>query len=388
LIKIVSGRGIAEIIILFAMVMILGFTIAVAALATSKVSLISNSLASPQFTLFAYILDAVIFGVLLLIALRRHHSKTLLFRTLEFIIIAFTSFFFFLVLYAMIIPPSVSYTAALPLSITNALALPGSVNLLGPYVLAFVSAIVLITAKELHPRIKDLATMVSSMGIGILLGINFPFVYAMLILAIVAFYDYITIFMTKVVVEFDKALIAMDISFLISVSDIEAVSPRAFGQKDEERYEEYLIRTHQADDPKFKKILKEGKLPVLSQVSLGEGDLSLPLMVAISAYYTYLSYSFAGIVMLGALAGVIVTMLLLKRYKKPLPAIPLLFCFMSIAAAFAYLYIGKAVGYGSVVLVIAGIAIMLLTVRYLHKEVVVEKANRMKEKNAKKEKTG
>lgn len=376
MIKIVSDRGIVEIIALFAVVMLFGFAIANAAIATSRVSVIDSGLASPQFTYFAYFLDAVIFGVLILIVLRRHHSKTFFFRVLEFVVIGFTSFFAFLVVYTILLPQHGGYVVALPGHITYAIALPQSLESVGAYVLAVVSALALVAFKELHPRAKDLATMVSSIGVGLLLGISFSFLYAMIILAIVALYDYITIFMTKVMVRMDRALIAMDISFLISVSDIEAISHGTFSRKEEKRYEKYLIRTHQADDPRFKKILEEHKLPVVSQISLGEGDLSLPLMAAISAYYSYVSYAFTGIIMLGAILGVVVTMLLLRKYKKPLPAIPPFFGFISIAAALAYLYTGKGIGYESIVFMVAGIIIMLLTVRYLSKEVAVEGGSR------------
>jgi len=368
LIKIVSTRGIAEIIALFAIVLLLGFAIGYQALSASKASVISNSLASPQFTIFAYILDAVIFGILLLIILHRHHSETLLFKVLEFIVIAFTSFFFFLVVYAILVPAKIGYAVALPSHITYALALPQSVNLLGPYVLAIASAIILITAKELHPRIKDAATMISSMGIGLLLGINFPFAYAMIILAVVAIYDYIAIFRTKAIVTFDKTLIALDIAFLISVSDLESMPRGKFSKKDQDEYDQYLLKSKYNNDPKFRKILQTGNLPIISQVCLGEGDLSLPLMVAISAFYTFVNYTFTGMIIAGAMLGITVTMLLLKKYKKPMPAIPPLFAFMAIAAGIAYAVTGRGSGIDSVAFVGVGLAVFLFTLYSLSRE--------------------
>lgn len=368
MIKIVSSRGIVEIIALFSVVLLFGFAIANAALATSKVSVISSSLASPQFTYFAYFLDALIFGTLILIALRRHHSKTVFFRVLEFIIVGFTSFFVFLVIYTIVIPQNLGYLVSLPGHVQYVLALPQQLGLGSDYIIAAITALALVIFKEFHPRAKDVATMVSSIGIGLLLGISFSFAYAMIILAIVAFYDYITIFLTKAIVKFDKALISMNISFIISVSDLQAMPHGAFSKKEEDKYEEYLIKSHEADDPKFKKIIKSGKLPVLSQISLGEGDLSLPLMATISAYYSFLSYTFAAVVMLGAMAGVTMTMLLLKKYKKPLPAIPPFFACISIASSLAYLYLGKGLSLEPIVLMAVGIGILLLTVFSLLRE--------------------
>ncbi len=365
MIKIVSNRGVIEIVALFAVVLLFGFAIANAALATSKVTVINSSLASPQFTYFAYFLDGVIFFILLLMILRRHHSKTALFRALEFVITGFTSFFVFLVVYAIFIPQNIAYVAALPGHIEFTFALPLVFNLRSDYVLAIASALVLLIAKEFNPVFKDIATMVSSIGVGVLLGISFPFGIAMIILAVVALYDYISIFLMKAMVKIDKALIAMNISFLISVSDIQAVPRGRFSEKEEDEYEEFLIKSHEAEDPKFKRIIKAGKLPVLSQISLGEGDLSLPLMMAVSAYYTFLSYSFTILIMMGAMIGVLLTMYFLKRYKKPLPAIPLFFASIGIASGLAYEYIGIAPGLETAVMIAMGIGILGFTVNSL-----------------------
>ena len=368
MIKIVSTKGIAEIILLFCIVMGIGFSMAYGAIVTSKVSIINSSLLSPQFTDFAYIIDIAIFGTLLMIALRRHHSKTIFFRILEFIVVGFTSFFVFLVFYNLIMPANIGGVVALPGKIGYALSLPVTSGADAVYALSIVSAVLLMVFKEMHPGAKDLATMMSSIGVGMLLGISFPFMYAMTILAIVAVYDYISIFMTKVIVSFDKALISMNIAFLISVADIEAIPHGYFGKKEEDSYEEYLIRSHEAESPEFSKIIREGKLPVVSQVSLGEGDLSLPLMAAISAYYTYANYAFAGIIILGGVLGVVLTMLLLKMYKKPLPAIPPLFAFISIAGGIGYLATGVGIGQVSLAFVAFAAIILYLTFRALLSE--------------------
>ncbi len=368
MIKIVSTRGIAEIILLFCIVMGVGFSMAYGAIVTSKVSIINSSLLSPQFTDFAYIIDLAIFGTLLMIALRRHHSKTVFFRILEFIVVGFTSFFVFLVFYNLIIPGNVGGVISLPGKVGYAISLPVTPGADLVYAFSIISAIFLMAFKELHPRAKDLATMMSSIGVGILLGISFPFLYAMAILAIVAVYDYISIFMTKVIVSFDKALISMNIAFLISVADIEAIPRGYFGKKEEDSYEEYLIRSHEAEKPEFNRIIKEGKLPVVSQVSLGEGDLSLPLMAAISAYYTYTNYTFAWIIILGGVLGIVLTMLLLKIYKKPLPAIPPLFAFISIAGGIGYLVTGMGIGQVSLAFVAFAAIILYLTFRALLSE--------------------
>ena len=68
-------------------------------------------------------------------------------------------------------------------------------------------------------------------------------------------------------------------------------------------------------------------------MQLGTGDLALPLMLAVSAYISFLSYFAAVMIILGAASGMIFTMYLLKRYKVALPAIPPLFAFINLFLA-------------------------------------------------------
>ena len=79
--------------------------------------------------------------------------------------------------------------------------------------------------------------------------------------------------------------------------------------------------------------MKSGVYPIISQVQLGTGDLALPLMLAVAAYISFLSYFAAMMVVLGAASGMIFTMYLLKKYKVALPAIPPLFAFINLFLA-------------------------------------------------------
>lgn len=311
MIKVIGNRSILEIIFIFTAVLVAGVVIATQAMSTSSVSILYNTLLDPRFAAFSYLLDATLVLIVSLIFLRRHkhYSNTVLFDALEYVVTSFTSFFAFLLVFATIMPSSVTsgwifvYSASL--------------------------ALVLVILKDEHHRLRDLTTMVSSVGVGLVLGLNFSFPYAMIILAAVAVYDYVGVFKSSEMVTLAKAVACSDVSFLVSASDLECVPEKDLSRKEIDSYIKYLRSTHELDDPKYRRILGSGRLPVESQVSLGEGDLGLPLMVAVSAFMTF--GTLLGIVaMLGAVAGIIVTMAILKAYKHPIPAIPPLFSVLGI----------------------------------------------------------
>ena len=84
-------------------------------------------------------------------------------------------------------------------------------------------------------------------------------------------------------------------------------------------------------DPVFQKLMGEGKLPIVSQIQLGTGDLVLPLALAVSAYTASMGIFTAIVIVCGAVVGLVFTMYFLKKYNRPLPAIPPLFSFICIA---------------------------------------------------------
>jgi presenilin-like A22 family membrane protease len=175
--------------------------------------------------------------------------------------------------------------------------------------------------------------------VGLVLGLNFQFWYAILIFGAVAVYDYVAVFRTREMTALANTVSSNNLSFLISVADLESVPKQGLSDAEVASYMKYLSDSHEVDDPRFKRILKSGRLPVMSQVSLGEGDLCLPLMAAVSAYVTFGSVMLA-IVLLGAVMGIVATMAMLKMYKHPIPAIPPLFAFVCLPAGIALLRAG------------------------------------------------
>jgi hypothetical protein len=93
-------------------------------------------------------------------------------------------------------------------------------------------------------------------------------------------------------------------------------------------------------------------------VQLGAGDLGLPLMLAISSYKLSFNYFIPISVYMGSTAGMLFTMYIQKKYLIPLPAIPPLFSFMSIALGLATLTISLH----SIYLVFVGLVVLLIFV--------------------------
>jgi presenilin-like A22 family membrane protease len=366
LIKIIGTRNIVEIISLFALVILLGFFIAYAAIRTASVSLLTNSLSSPRAIVLAYLLDATIVIIIAMIVLRKHSrlGTTLLYRSLEGVVIGFTSFFFFLLVFSMIMPS----------------------NLDMYYLGAVLAAMALVLLKDDFPVLDDATTVISSIGVGLILGFNLSFPVAVIVIAAFAVYDYIGVFRTKEMVSIARAFSEEDVAFLVTVGDIESVPMSSMSLKDATDYEKHLQRTHQISDAQYEKFLEKGRLPVASQISLGEGDLSLPLMLVVSSYYFLSNTALTASIVIGAIAGITLTMLLLKKYKIPLPAVPSLFAMMSIAAG-----IGGALGrvIGSVdyllLFVFVGATVMIVDaytiIRKTHRKMRAEAAKAKTRKN-------
>ncbi|MGA3021129.1 MAG: presenilin family intramembrane aspartyl protease, partial [Candidatus Micrarchaeales archaeon] len=307
MIKVVGNKGIIGIIAIFIGVIAAGMLIEIEAVSTFSVSIMYSTLLNPKFTIISYILDLTLVLILALIVLRRHrhYSNTLLFGMLESNVTGFTSFFVFLMLFAILIPQGVENG--------------------GVYMYSVALSIILIMLKNKYPQLRDLTTAVSSVGVGLVLGLNLTFGYALFLLAIVAVYDYIGVFKTREMMSLANAFSSHNSSFLISVSDLEAVPRWGFSSKEVAEYMKYLEETHDINKLKFRKILQNGKLPVVSQISLGEGDLGLPLMVAISAYFTFGNFFMSYAILVGSLLGLFAATYALQRYRKPLPAIPPIF---------------------------------------------------------------
>lgn len=318
MLKILETHEIAGILAIFLIVQFAGLLIAVLTLQASAQATIIDRLVSGSSMALSYGVDIVLALIILMLLLNRHkrHNRELwnhrYFAVFEAVVLTATSFFAFLFLFTAVLPE----------------------ELQGFYfVAALAAALLVVFMRERTDAAKNLATIVSSVGVGLILGFYFSFAYALLILAIVAVYDYIAVFVTKSMIKLANTFSKENVAFLVSEQDVEAIPPDNVSIGEIAGYTRQLRKSHADRDPLFRRILESGEIPVISQIQLGEGDLGLPLMAIASAYFTF-SIPFMAIVLAcGAAIGLIVTVGFLKRFKTPLPAIPPLFASVSVAAA-------------------------------------------------------
>ncbi|MDE1849389.1 MAG: hypothetical protein KGI00_01525 [Candidatus Micrarchaeota archaeon] len=345
MLKIIGGREETEILIFFLIVQFGGLLLADLAVSQHSLAIIKEGLVSNASIGISYTLDAMLILIVIYALVRRHrHHYTGLddsrvFTGIEVVVLVITSYFAILFLL-----PSLFHSA----------------NLYIYYAISLVAAVLLTLLKEKEPIIRNTATTVSSIGIGLFLGVYLPFTWAIAFLFIVAVYDYLAVFVTKSMVKLAKAVDEKNIAFLIKAEDIEELPPSSMGRQELKAYLKYLHDSHEDENPIFRKILYSGNLPVMSRLELGEGDLDLPLMAVASSFFTY-SNSFASIaIALFATIGLLVTMQIIRGYKKPLPAIPPLFSFIAIGTGIVF----ALFGYLPISLSLALVAVGCLTITF------------------------
>lgn len=266
----------------------------------------STEVNSFEAALFYMIYIVAVAGLLLLIL--RFYRKPRMFTLMEGLVVLLATGFVLFAIFNTIFP---------------------SVNSTYLVVAAGAITLVLIVAKNYLPKLRNLIAITSSIGVGILIGFN-GFYLAYFLMLLIAVYDYIAVFITKHMIAMAKEMSSRNLAFLISSTDVEALPKKYMSRSD---VSEYRKREGKNTDPFMKGLIKSGVYPVVSQVQLGTGDLALPLMLAVSAYISFLSYFAAVMIILGAASGMVFTMYLLKRYKVALPAIPPLFAFINLFLA-------------------------------------------------------
>ena len=83
--------------------------------------------------------------------------------------------------------------------------------------------------------------------------------------------------------------------------------------------------------------MEKSGTPVVSSIMLGNGDIMLPMTLAVGSYILFGNAFLSLMIICGAGTGLIFTVSLLRKYKVGLPAIPPLFAFISIFLAIAFL---------------------------------------------------
>ncbi len=236
------------------------------------------------------------------------------------------------------------FASSVVFSIVLAVITGATVTFLGnqvpvSFVLGGAMGVVLVVAKNLRPNLRNTAAIIASIGVGVALGTGFSFVTALALMAILAVYDFIAVFITKHMITLANAVQSQNLAFMVDVKEIEAVPKSGLSASELREYNSEVLALKRKGTP-MQRIAQKGMVPLVASVGLGTGDLAVPLMVAIAAYKVSLSFVLSFFVTFGAIIGLLLTMYILRRYRRALPAIPPLLAGVGIGLGLYMLFYG------------------------------------------------
>ncbi len=360
MLRILEAHEMVGILALFLIVQFAGLMVAMLTNLSGATGVLINRFEN-QLGTFAYGIDLLLIAIIFLLLVNRYrrYNSSLwdhrLFVMFEATVLVVTSWFAFVFL----------FTALLPRDLQNLYLL-----------ISLAMAIVVVWYREANRHAKNMATIISSIGVGLVLGFYFSFLYTILILAIMAFYDYAAVFITKSMIKLANKFTDEDVAFLVSEEDVEAIPEQGMSEGQIKEYLNNMGKRFDYDDPLFKEAVEKNAMPVVSRIQLGEGDLGLPLMAVVSLYFTFSSAFASILVIVGAALGLVVTMRLLKRYRRALPAIPPLFSFICIFAGLSLLAISKLTEQQAAIFITIGIVVFFFG---LMMRLISDKARRERE---------
>jgi presenilin-like A22 family membrane protease len=301
--KVIEYRQLIQILAMFMIVQFFGLLLAALTFSGATLqSIQSAALFSSYTSVLFYIAYIAVFSILLIIIFRLFNANKL-FRILEAFVIFVSSFIVFATV-LQVVPYGF---------MTQLYNLPFGLNA----VIASIAAAALVAAKNRWQHLRNAAAMISACGVGLLFGVTFTFWIALLFMAVLAVYDFIAVFVTKHMLSLARIAETNNLALLIGVNEVEGLPPRSVGKEITDAY-----RKDKGASARFKKLIGSGLIPVAARIELGTGDLSMPLMVAVSAAGSTLNFVLSLFVVIGSIFGLLLTMFILRRYKRALPAIP------------------------------------------------------------------
>ncbi len=309
--RVVEHRQLLYIITMFLIVQFAGIAIATRVFSGATFQEISSiqAVGNGAEGAVAYIGWIVLFSILLLVLLRVIKGDWL-FTALELFIVISASFIFFLMLIT-----SISGTAYE--------AIFGNGPSIYVYLISFGLAVALMAAKLKMPRLRNVTAIIASIGVGLVLGISFGFIAAMIFMIILAVYDFIAVFITKHMVTLGNMAVSRNMSLMVIASEIEAVPVSKLTKSERKEYEK-AKQGLTKEGGIVGTLVSNNIVPVAARTALGTGDLAVPLMLSVAAYKVYLNFTLSLVVASGGFIGIMITMYVLRKYKRPLPAIPFL----------------------------------------------------------------
>lgn len=273
------------------------------------------------FFILAYV---IVVAVVMLFILKVYKGRKL-FIIFEGVVIFVASLFVFFIIAGIIQGPGQAFSNIF-----------GNISLVA-LVASVVAAVALIIAKNKIPRLRNFTAMFSSVGVGLVLGLSFSFLAALVFMVILAIYDFIAVFITKHMIALGNMAIENNLALLVMVNEVEAVPLSSLSSTERKEYN--LSKNEIKKQGGIAAMVANNDMvPVASRAALGTGDLAIPLMLAVAAYKVHFNFVLPFVIVFGAIFGLVLTLFILRKYKRALPAIPPLLFGILVALAVFFLY--------------------------------------------------
>ena len=319
--KVIEFRQLVQILTMFMIVQFLGLLLAIPLFngATYQEIASTEVISSPASALF-YVVYIVVFSAILLFIFKIYKGRKL-FVVFEGAVVLLSSFIVFSIIVSV-------------LADTAQFGILNSNNVLF-FVAALIPSIILVIAKNRIPRLRNATAIIASVGVGVALGLSFSFPLALVFMALLGIYDFIAVFVTKHMIALGDMAVQNNLSFLIMVRETKAVPMSYLTERERKEYAKSKPALEKQGGI-VDRMTRENMALMPAMTALGTGDLAVPLMLAVAAYKVDLNFVLSFAVVFGSLLGLLLNMLVLRRYKKALPAIPLLFAGIVIATSVYY----------------------------------------------------
>lgn len=181
------------------------------------------------------------------------------------------------------------------------------------YVISFILALV----KRKFAQLRNTLAILSTASVGLVIGLSLDFNSVIIFLTILAVYDLVAVFITKHMITLATELSKKQTSF--------SVASQQFIPKKE--FKEVVVEATSTNLPVY-----------VSRIELGSGDLVAPLTLAVASFRLKFSLVQPLFVVIFSSFGLLLTIFILIKYKRPLPALPPLFIFSSLGLITSLLF--------------------------------------------------
>jgi presenilin-like A22 family membrane protease len=319
--KVIEFRQLVQILSMFLIVQFMGLLLATQVFSGATYQEITGAqvISTPESALF-YVIYIVIVSAVLLFILKVYKGRRL-FIIFEGAVVLLASFIVFSIIVSI-------------LANSTQTNLSGSSSVL-QFFAALIPAILLVIAKNRMPGLRNATAIIASVGVGIALGLSFGFTFALIFMAALGVYDFIAVFITKHMLALGDMAVQNNLSFLIMVRETKAVPMSDLSVIERKEYSKNK-KLIEKQGGIVEEMARKNMALVPAMTALGTGDLAVPLMLAVAAYKVQLSFVLSFVVIIGSAFGLVLNMLVLRKYRRALPAIPLLFAGILIAMGVYY----------------------------------------------------